>query len=349
MNFLKSYSKTAHLFAGFVAASVAVSMSVSCSKSNGSGKVSIQDDPVGTYGKFLTEIKERDSLSTDELAGQIGRWQTLRDSVFYYAIRDTAGNPHSTMYAKCQLLHDSLMIEFTRLAQSRNRDFKDVFVLIEQTSLYHGDKDWTDAADKARLFFSSLDSLAPISTDKHGILSEYRHLLALTEQNGINGLSDLKTFIRHEDVIFRTFLEHFSSLAGENLSDIMQDTEKCCSQIFLAAEEKELPYRDAVIYMTMRTNRRLIQNTAVCLEDIRENKVRTRLLAWGYACMIMQPYISMDGICMSLLSAREKDALWKLAEQTPEALARLGEVLQSDNEGLAALPGTLIGIYIQTL
>lgn len=95
MNFLKSYSKTAHLFAGFVAASVAVSMSVSCSKSNGSGKVSIQDDPVGTYGKFLTEIKGRDILSTDELAGQIGRWQTLRDSVFYYAIRDTAGNPHS--------------------------------------------------------------------------------------------------------------------------------------------------------------------------------------------------------------------------------------------------------------
>lgn len=257
MNFLKSYSKTAHLFAGFVAASVAVSMSVSCSKSNGSGKVSIQDDPVGTYGKFLTEIKGRDSLSTDELAGQIGRWQTLRDSVFYYAIRDTAGNPHSTMYAKCQLLHDSLRTEFTRLAQSRNRDFKDVFVLIEQTSPYHGDKDWTDAADKTRLFFSSLDSLAPISTDKHGILSEYRHLLALTEQNGINGLSDLKTFIRHEDVIFRTFLEHFSNLAGENLSDIMQDTEKCCSQIFLAAEEKELPYRDAVIYMTMRTNRRL--------------------------------------------------------------------------------------------
>ena len=49
-------------------------------------------------------------------------------------------------------------------------------------------------------------------------------------------------------MIFRTFLEHFSSLAGENLSDIMQDTEKCCSQIFLAAEEKELPYRDPVIY-----------------------------------------------------------------------------------------------------
>lgn len=159
MKILKSYSKTGQSFAGLVAASVAVSLSVSCNKGNGSGETSMKDNPAGTYEKFLTEIRGQNSLSTDELAGQIGRWRTIKDSVFYYAVRDTAGHQHSTMYAKCQLLHDSLWTEFTRLAQSRNRDFHDVFVLIEQTSPYHGDKDRTDAADKARPFFSSLDSL----------------------------------------------------------------------------------------------------------------------------------------------------------------------------------------------
>lgn len=129
------FKKSEHLYAGLVAASVAVSLSVSCNKGNGSGETSMKDDPAGTYEKFLTEIRGQNSLSTDELAGQIGHWRTIKDSVFYYAVRDTAGNQHSTMYAKCQLLHDSLRTEFTRLAQSRNRDFYDVFVLIEHISI----------------------------------------------------------------------------------------------------------------------------------------------------------------------------------------------------------------------
>ena len=45
----------------------------------------------------------------------------------------------------------------------------------------------------------------------------------------------------------------------------------------------------------------------------------------------------------------EKEKLRHIAEQTPEAFTRLGDVLQSDNGGLAELPGTLMGIYIRTL
>lgn len=50
---------------------------------------------------------------------------------------------------------------------------------------------------------------------------------------------------------------------------------------------------------------------------------------------------------LSLLTVNEKDGLRELAEQTPEALTRLG--VQSSNDGLATLPAKLMGIYIQTL
>lgn len=104
-----------------------------------------------------------------------------------------------------------------------------------------------------------------------------------------------------------------------------------------------------MIYMAMRTNRRIIQNAVACLNDIREDKVKSKAQAFGYACMILQPYISMDGICMALLSGYEKEKLRHIVEQTPAAFTRLGDVLQSDNNGLAELPGTLMGIYIRTL
>lgn len=38
-----------------------------------------------------------------------------------------------------------------------------------------------------------------------------------------------------------------------------------------------------------------------------------------------------------------KEKLRHIAEQTPAAFTRLGDVLQSDNNGLAELPGTLMG------
>lgn len=131
------------------------------------------------------------------------------------------------------------------------------------------------------------------------------------------------------------------------MSDLTRDTERCCSLVFLAAEKKEISGCDAMIYMAMRTNRRIIQNAVACLNVIREGKVKSKPQAFGYTCMILQPYISMERICMSMLTVNEKDGLRELAEQTPEALTRLG--VQSSNDGLATLPAKLMGIYIQTL
>ena len=335
--------------AGLVAASVAMFLSVSCSNGNGSAESSMKEDPAGTYGKFLSEIRNMDSLSTEELAISINRWQSLKDSVFFYATQNTSGNPHSDLYGKCNEVHDSLHTEFTRLAGSAPRSYQDVFTLMERTSPYCGDKELTDAADSIRPFFCSLDSIPPLAIDGNGIRSAYRRLLAGTLQGGIHSLTGLKTFIRDEDVMFRTFLAHLDGLAGEDMSDLTKDTERCCSLVFLAAENKEISYRDAMIYMAMRTNRRIIQNAVACLDDIREGKVKSRAQAFGYACMILQPYISMDGICTVLLSAREKEELRGISQQMPGAFARLGELLQSDNDGLAELPGTLMGIYIRTL
>ena len=101
----------------------------------------MKDDPAGIYGKFLSEIRGMDSLSTEELAGHVNRWQSLKDSVFFYAAQDTSGNPHSDLYGKCGEIHDSLRTEFVRLARSGTRSYQDVFALMERTSPYCGDKE----------------------------------------------------------------------------------------------------------------------------------------------------------------------------------------------------------------
>ena len=79
-------------------------------------------------------------------------------------------------------------------------------------------------------------------------------------------MADLTTFIEKEDAVYRAFLSRLPDFDGENLSDITHDTERCCAQIFLAAERNDITYRNAMIYLAMRTNRRLIQNIRTCIE-----------------------------------------------------------------------------------
>lgn len=99
----------------------------------------------------------------------------------------------------------------------------------------------------------------------------------------------------------------------------------------------------------MRTNRRLILNVETCLDDIHRGKVTTPEQAHAYIWMILQPYASLDGFCIALLSDREKETLYKLAGRTPEAFRALKKMMHAGNDRLEELPGMLMEIFIATL
>ena len=103
------------------------------------------------------------------------------------------------------------------------------------------------------------------------------------------------------------------------MADITRDTEKCCSEVFLAAGRKEITYKEALIYMALRADRRLIQNVRTCLDDIHRGEIATPEQAHAYIWMILQPYASLDGLCMTLLSPEDKKALDRIATETPGA------------------------------
>ena len=162
-------------------------------------------------------------------------------------------------------------------------------------------------------------------------------------------MADLTTFIEKEDAVYRAFLSRLPDFDGENLSDITHDTERCCAQVFLAAERNDITYRNAMIYLAMRTNRRLIQNVRTCIDDICNKKVKIPAQAQAYIWMLLQPYSSLDGFCLALLSAEEREQLDMLASQTPDAFRELGRMLHPGDNRLDELPGMLMEAFIHTL
>lgn len=104
-----------------------------------------------------------------------------------------------------------------------------------------------------------------------------------------------------------------------------------------------------MLFLAMRTGRRLIQNAHTCIDDIRNRRVKTPQQACAYIWMLLQPYASMDGLCLMALSPQERERLDEIAAQTSAAFEALGSILQSTGDRQDELPGMLMEAFIHTL
>lgn len=283
------------------------------------------------------------------LDGTSRAMQTVRDSVSAHIRRDTLWRSHTDTRKECLLLHDSIRMELSRLALSRPRTYKEVLALKERFSPYAEDWELHRSAQEIQPFFASLDSRMAYRGSKEQLLSAYRTFLSETQRKGIHGHGDLPRFVEKEDALFRAFLARLNDYDDMDLSDITRDTEKCCAEVFRAAERQEITYKEAMIYMAMRTNRRVMQNVRACLDGVHRGEVTTPRQAHAFIWMILQPYASLDGFCLALLSPREKEVLDRMATEMPGAFSTLRKILSSENDRLEELPGMLIEIHIATL
>ena len=345
----KSYSRCPALLAVLTVCSTVLFLFSSCGSGNGKPSSVGSDDPADTYRGYLSEIRRLDHLTAKELAGHLKRWQTVKDSVFARLRRDTLGLPGSDACKVCEGIHDSLRIEFSRLALSGPRTYGELLMLKERLSPYAADEELRRAAETVRPFFASLDGHPACRDDRRQVLSTYRALLAESIRDGIHSRDDLTAYIAREDAVFRGFLTHLHELGSSDVADIACDTERCCSQVFLAAGRGEIAWRVAMLFLAMRTGRRLIQNAHTCIDDIRNRRVKTPQQACAYIWMLLQPYASMDGLCLALLSPQERERLDEIAAQTSAAFEALGSILQSTGDRQDELPGMLMEAFIHTL
>ena len=334
-----------------VVASAILAVILVCT-SCGSGKQSLSyktsEDAVNAYSTYLSDVRNKEVLTSDKLIAEVAKWRETRDSVVSSLRRDTMPTLHRDWNQNFHEIHDSLRKEFCRIVLGKSRTYKDVLLLKEVASPYMKDEDLLQAKADVQLFFASLDSTSIYNMAFPKLLERYRMFLTQVQKKGIHSKSDLLNFIREEDVFFRSFLLYLNEIDKQNMQDIIQNTERGCLQVFRSADRKELSYRDALVYMTMRTNRRLVLNASQCINDVKNGKVKTPASAQAYIWMLVQPYTAIDGLGIAVLSDIDKKRINKIAEDTPMAMERLGKILQMDKERTKELPALFMKIIVTT-
>ena len=333
-----------------IATAFAVVMLAACSDGNGTKSFHSSDEAIREYHGFLTTLRQNDKVSIQTLVKIVNEWRVLDDSVTSCISRDTVRKAHSYPFTVYHELNDSIHIELCRMAMSKQRTFHDLLYLREQTSSHVGDEELQQAVKEAQPFFASLDSL-PIYNKggKQAVLKRYLLFLQKSAKQGIHGKEDLLAFIKEEHLYFKSFLQYLPDFADDDIGDIRRNTEHCCREILRAADRKDLSHKDAMIYLSMRTNHRLLRNAQAAIEDLNSGRVKDEHTMHAYLLMMMQPFMTMDDLSVSVLSDKDKADLYKIADALPKEMDNLAKKLHLDKQRLSDMPILMMKIYVTRL
>lgn len=307
------------------------------------------NEAINAYSKLLHKIRLYDQASTDLIIDLAEEYRTISDSVFVCINRDSINNKNYHAKSAYDVINDSIIIELERLIDGSSRNFKDYYHILDKLSIRKLPEGVESLAVSAHIFFHSMDSVAIHPADKRHTIQIYENTLNSALSQGIHSKQDILHFLRTEDIAFRLFLVHLSSWGDMSLTNIKTQTEQQVKSIFESSNRQRpiMSKTEIVVLMTMRNNRRLLQNAATCVTDAHKLSFKDSNQATAYLWMLLQPWLSIDSFSYALLSQEEKQSLEKLAVEMPQAVSKLESGRFSID--LNELPTLLMKAYIDNL
>ena len=305
------------------------------------------DDALRKYNSFFHSIQEQQVVNSEQMAAYINQWQELSDTVLHYIEKDPAFTAHAGLSLVFAENTDSIRTALLRLADKCT--LSDVAYVKLHTSKYAEESGLDSLKQAAGNFYSSLDKNPIYNKDVHEILADYSKYLSEVNRMGIHSKKEFLNYIANEDRHFRSFLAHLDKCSSMNMTGITNLTTDICTSIYSNASKKIISADEALVYMSMRTNRRLILNAKICHEVLKRGKIKDAPRANAYLWMMLQPYLSMDSFGVAMLTHEQSQAMTDIAKDFQAIVSRLDSKHLLDKELSDKLPTQLMRLYISTL
>jgi len=307
---------------------VVLTLSVSGCKGDApkTGSFPSAGDALAGYETFLRSIPEHKAFSTPELVSSVQEWKTLDDSVCAAMFRDSVHTDRAAVDSAYYSLRDSITEKLVSLVDSRRRslrDYLDFAMAVNRPGLDSLSRKFMMSAHK---FYASMDSVPVFGLDNVSTIRRYEDILDDAARRGFRDKRDLFTFLRNEDRAFRSFLSHLPTLGDIPLAKVRDGSSALMKEMIglCQGDKPSFTTSEVVILLTMRNNRRLLQNALQCVNDINNRKVKGGDQAAAYLWMLLQPWISFDGFALSLMSDAQVGVMQVLATETPKCIDKLG-------------------------
>lgn len=297
---------------------ITVSAFSSCNKKNLA--FDNPQDAVNVCREELQEVKSMRSANIKELTNCVGEWQTIQDSVYNYLAKNKQIDKNGRTVHTFLIISDSIREEIGRLAFSESRSMSDVIYLKEHTAFNREKLVSTYNYQEAAAFFDDLDN-QQLYQGSRQTLEEYAWLMTHTNNRKFRTEGEFKKFLQQEDLCFRSFLEHIHEVPPMAIKKLTIETSKFCENLYKGHHTNFMPQDKLTLYMTMRFNRRVLQNAAIYQKYIEDSKTISMMETGNYRWTLIQPMFSIDNYSMATMTDTQMKELSNLSEKLPELLA----------------------------
>lgn len=308
-------------------------LQTSCSKNESNRFVfHSSDEAISMCRQTLKEFQGVKEADINKLTKVVSTWLELQDSVYNYLSNDTTIQVNSHVVTDYYSISDSIRNEIIRIAQTKKRSLRDVTYLKINTAK---DKEKTresqDFKTACKMFFD-MDK-ASTYMDANSTVKAYLTLLDSTKTFTKEG--DVLVFIKEEDRCFRSLMNHLTEVDQEVLVSITNKTAHLFDDLYkrVSTVDNNPVSERVMLYLTMRFNRRILQNAEACKKDIKDKKTLNSQQLDNYRWMLIQPFMSIDNYSMATLTDEQQQQFLKLAEKLPSLIAYL--------DGTTDVPGDL--------
>lgn len=297
--------------------------------------------------EFLQVLDSIETAGMEKIILLTKEWRRLSATVLTPTSLDSlTDSPHC--YEGHTAFEDSVRSQMARLIYSRERSLEDYLHVVRELNEVEMDSLSRELAVSIHHFYCEAGNTAIYRGEADEVIRKYKQLLETTLAHGIRTKQDAIDFLRQEDVAFRSFLYHLPVVSKGQipLDGITQDTEWIIRSIIGLAETESpvLDKSEMVILLTVRNNRRLLQNAKACLNGMQQGLVTESGQIAAYQWMLLQPWLSLDGFAFALMDEKQVRTLEELAAKTPDVL----DGLDTDNSlpEMNGMPALLIEAYI---
>lgn len=309
-----------------------ISLLSSCGKQENSRFVfHLSEEAVAACHKELATLREIKTADISKLTTVVADWVVLQDSVYNCLSRDTAIQLNTHLTTDYYTVSDSIREELVRIAKLQPRSLHDVTYLKIHTA--QGREKIHDSQDfkKACEIFSDMEK-SGLYSDLAATLTAYNNLLDTTDV--FSKENEVVAFLEEEDRCFRSLMNFLSEAGQNDLALITGKTARLFDDLYgrVSAGGNSTVSERMSLFLTMRFNRRIIQNAEACMKDIHGKKRLSDQQKDSYRWMLIQPFMSIDRYSMASLTDRQEKALLHLADELPSLFACLDNTPDSDKE-----------------
>lgn len=305
------------------------------------------DEALNKYDNLYKTVRSQETCNAEQLASFINLWYECSDTVYKFIQKDPLFTAHAGLSMRFGSITDSIRTRLMDLAD--NFTLSDVAYVKLHTSIYSQDKALGSLKQQATVFFASLDSIHAYTGNVRELLSDYSKFLASVKLRGVHSEDELLRFVRMEDFFFRGFLTAIDDCSALGMTDITDMTANICDSIYLEASQGKINADETIAYMSMRTGRRLLLNAKVCHEKLKCSTVKDSQYANAYLWMMLQPYLSIDALAITMLTPEQIRLMTDMAKDYPAIISRLDSKHLIDRDVATKIPNQLIRLYISTI